>query len=173
MIFTDIFIYYYFIYFRYLATGDSHHTIAFSFRVGCTTASAIVKEVCIELWNVLQPLYLPTPTEEVWKKSEIGFRELWNFPNCVGSIDGKHVRVKCPPKTGSSYFCYKNYFSIVLLGIVDPDYKFIVVDIGSYGRHSDSSIFENSSFYREFLQGKTILPPKPLPGTTTQSLMFS
>lgn len=63
-------------YFRYLATGDSHHTIAFSFRVRRTTVSAIVKEVCIELWNVLQSLYLPTPTEEVWKKSEIGFREL-------------------------------------------------------------------------------------------------
>jgi len=156
-----------FIYFRYLATGDSHHTIGFSFRVGRTTVSSIVKEVCVELWNVLQPLYLATPTEEVWKNSEIGFRELWNFPNCIGSIDGKHVRIKCPPKTGSSFFCYKHFFSIVLLGIVDPNYKFLIVDIGSYGRHSDSSIFENSSFYREFIQGKTILPPKPLPGTTT------
>ncbi|XP_029347796.1 protein ALP1-like [Acyrthosiphon pisum] len=152
---------------RYLATGDSHHTIGFSFRVGRTTVSSIVKEVCVELWNVLQPLYLATPTEEVWKNSEIGFRELWNFPNCIGSIDGKHVRIKCPPKTGSSFFCYKNFCSIVLLGIVDPNYKFLIVDIGSYGRHSDSSIFENSSFYREFIQGKTILPPKPLPGTTT------
>ncbi|KAL4122487.1 hypothetical protein QTP88_014809 [Uroleucon formosanum] len=115
------------------------------------------------------PLWAPlaTPTEEVWKNSEIGFRELWNFPNCIGSIDGKHVSIKCPPKTGSSFFCYKNFFSIVLLGIVDPNYKFLIVDIGSYGRHSDSSIFENSSFYREFIQGKTILPPKPLPGTTT------
>ena len=46
--------------FRYLATGDSHQTIAFSFRVGRSTVSNIVKEVCQELWNVLQPLYLPT-----------------------------------------------------------------------------------------------------------------
>jgi len=136
-----------------LVTGDSHHTIGFSFRVGRTTVSSIVKEVCVELWYVLQPLYLDTLTEEVWKNSEIGFRELWNFPNCIGSIDEKHVRIKCPPKTGSSFFCYKNFFSIVLLGIVDPNYKFLIVDIGSYGRHSDSSIFENSSFYREFIQG--------------------
>lgn len=54
-----------------------------------------------------------------------------------------------------------------MLGIVDPDYKFLIVDIGSYGRHSESSIFENSSFYREFIRGKTILQPKPLPVTTT------
>lgn len=97
-------------YFRYLSTGDSHHTIAFSFRVGRTTDSSIVKEVCAELWNVLQPLYLATPTEEAWKQSEIGFRERWNFPNCIGSIDGKHVRIKCLPKNGSNFFCYKNFF---------------------------------------------------------------
>ncbi|XP_063224895.1 uncharacterized protein LOC134542187 [Bacillus rossius redtenbacheri] len=151
---------------RYLATGDSHNTIAFSFRVGRTTVSSIVKEVCIEIWNVLQPLYLATPTEEVWRKSEVGFRERWNFPNCIGSIDGKHVEIKCPNKSGSSYYCYKNFFSIVLLSIVDPYYNFIVVDIGSYGRHSDSAIFENS-FYRDFVDNKTILPPKPLPGTET------
>jgi len=102
-----------------LATGDSHHTISFSFRVGRTTVSSIVKEVCMEIWNVLQPMYLVTPTEDTWRKSEIGFKERWNFPNCIGSIDGKHVEIKCPNKSGTSYFCYKNYFSIVLLAIVD------------------------------------------------------
>jgi hypothetical protein len=61
--------------------------------------------------------------------------------------------------------CYENYCSTVLLAIVDPYYKFIVVDIGSYGRHSDSGIFENSAFYREYIDGKTILPLKPLSGT--------
>ena len=41
----------------------------------------------------------------------------------------------------------------------------MVVDIGSYGRHSDSAILENSAFYREYIDGKSTLPPKPLPGT--------
>lgn len=150
-----------------MATGDSHHTISFSFRVGRTTVSNIVKEVCMEIWNVLQPMYLVTPTEDTWRKSEIGFKERWNFPNCIGSIDGKHVEIKCPNKSGTSYFCYKNYFSIVLLAIVDPYYNFTIVDIGSYGRHSYSAIFENSLFYREFVDNKTILTPKPLPGTDT------
>lgn len=50
---------------------------------------------------------------------------------------------------------------------MDPYYKFIIVDIGSngsYGRHSDSGIFENSSFYNKYLKDKILLPPKPLPG---------
>lgn len=43
----------------------------------------------------------------------------------------------------------------------------MVVDIGSYGHHSDSAILENSAFYRKYIDGKTILPPKPLPGSHT------
>lgn len=113
----------------------------------------------------MQPIYIPTPDENTWKEAEIGYREIWKFPNCVGSIDGKHVAIKCPPNSGSEYFCYKNFYSIVLLAIVDPYYKFLVVDIGNYGRHSDSGIFEHSIFYREYIHEKSILPPKPLPGT--------
>lgn len=108
---------------------------------------------------------MPNPDDNIWKQSELGYRETWNFPNCVGSIDGKHVKIKCPPSSGSNYYCYKNHFSIVLLAIADPFYKFTMIDVGSYGRHSDSNIFENSNFYRHYLLGKTILSSKPLPGT--------
>ncbi|XP_030761187.1 protein ANTAGONIST OF LIKE HETEROCHROMATIN PROTEIN 1-like [Sitophilus oryzae] len=127
---------------RYLATGDSHQTIAFSYRVGRSTVSKIVRNVCQEIWKTLQPKYLPSPNRKMWLQSVEDFLVLWGFPNCLGSIDGKHIKLKCPRRSGSAYFCYKNYFSIVLLAIVDPHYKFMVVDIGNYGRHSDSAIFE-------------------------------
>lgn len=106
--------------FRYLSTGDSFQTIAFSFRVRRSTASKIVEEVCKAIWEVLQPISMLSVTDEKWKQSELGYRELWGFPNCVGSIDGKHVKIECSPNRGSNYFCYKSYFSIVLLAIVDP-----------------------------------------------------
>jgi hypothetical protein len=101
----------------------------------------------------------------MWTQVVTGCRELWEFPNCLRSINGKNVKIKGPANSGSNYFCYKNYCFVVLLAIVDPYYKFIVVGIGSYGRHSDSGIFKNSAFYWEYIDGKTILPPKPLPGT--------
>lgn len=47
---------------------------------------------------------------------------------------------------------------------MDPFYKFITVDIANFGRLSDSGIFENSVFYRVYLNGKSLLPTKPLPG---------
>ncbi|XP_063216294.1 uncharacterized protein LOC134527499 [Bacillus rossius redtenbacheri] len=152
---------------RYLATGNSYQTIAFSFRLGRLTVSNIVRDVCREIWNVLQPIYMPPPTTQTWKEAAEGFSALWGFLNCVGSKDGKHIKLKYPNNSGSEYYCYKDFFFSRPSGSGGPFYKFIVVDIGSYGRHSDSVIFENSALYRQYIDGNTILPPKPLPGTNT------
>lgn len=61
---------------------------------------------------------------------------IWNFPNCFGTIDGKHVLIRCPERAGSLYFNCKNVHSIVLLAIVDANYKFI--GISSYDREGDA-----------------------------------
>ena len=47
--------------------------------------------------------------------------------------------------SGSYYFNYKGFFSIVLLGLVDADYKFIYIDVGCNGRISDGGVYRNSS----------------------------
>lgn len=89
----------------------------------------------------------------------------WNFPNCLGAIDGKHVILKAPRKTGSLYYNYKNTFSMVLLALVDANLKFIYVDIGSYGRNSDGGIFSHSSLGKALSAEELYLPADiPLPG---------
>ena len=84
-------------------------------------------------------------SEAEWQSIEDGFRETWQFPNCVGAIDGKHVLITPPPKSGSAYYNYKRSFSIVLLALVDADYKFTYVDVGNYGRIGDAGVFKNST----------------------------
>lgn len=85
-------------------------------------------------------IVLPQPIEGRLLMLSNKFMSQWNFPNCVGAIDGKHVRIKAPCNTGSLFFNYKEFYSMVLLAIVDADCKFIAVDIGSYGREGDAGI---------------------------------
>lgn len=66
-------------------------SIGYSFLVGTTTVSNIVKETCSVIWNILSPVLLKLPTEEEWKNIANDFSRQWNFPHCILAMDGKHV----------------------------------------------------------------------------------
>ena len=144
---------------RFLATGASYSTLSYSFRLGISTISLIVYEVCTAIWNVLNSSELKMPSKHEWLQISAKFEEKWNFPNCVGSIDGKHVRVKCPPRSGSLYYNYKGFYSLVLLAVVDAEYRFISVEIGSFGSNSDGGIFAASQFGKN-LEGNNLDLPE-------------
>ena len=152
-------------FYRFLASGDSYHNLAKRFRTAPPTVSLIVTRVCKAIWDSLVGIHMPEPTTEEWKKIETEFRIRWNFPNCVGAIDGKHCAVRKPPGSGSNYFNYKGHFSIVLMAVVDAGYRFISVDIGNYGSNADHGIFKNSEFGKKFYNNELRLPGrKILPG---------
>lgn len=127
-----------------MATGESYRSLAFNFRISHCEISNTVRDVLQAICENLMPVLLPPPTENDFKTRASEFLDRWNFANCVGAIDGKHIRVMSPDKTGSLYFNYKNYFSVVLLAIVDPKYTFLLIDVGSYGKEGDSGIFSKS-----------------------------
>ena len=104
--------------------------------------------------------YLVCPTDpEDWKKIEERFRNRWNVPHACGALDGKHIAIKKPKKSGSEYFNYKGYFSLVLLALVDADYKFQWVNAGASGSSSDAQIFIRSKLKRRIENGTLGLPP--------------
>ena len=92
----------------------------------------------------------------------------WNFPHVIGAIDGKHIACKSPANTGSNYFNYKGFFSVILLAVVTSDYKFLWIDVSGKGSSSDAHIY-NASDFREGLKNNDIIgfpQPDPLPGDT-------
>jgi len=39
---------------------------------------------------------MPQPTVEKVEKIAGKYHSIWNFPQCLGAIDGKYVRIICP-----------------------------------------------------------------------------
>ncbi|XP_044598676.1 protein ALP1-like [Cotesia glomerata] len=146
---------------RYLATGDCITSISYQYLVGLSTAVKIITETCHILWHILKEKVLPYPLKTTdWLKIADGFDKQWQFPHCIGAIDGKHIRIQCPDNGGSSYYNYKHHHSIVLLAICDANYSFTFVDIGAYGRRSDGGIFRDSEMGQKFEQHE-MNTPKP------------
>lgn len=143
---------------RFLATGASYRSLAFSFRIGVSTVANIVKQTCKAIWQVYVASYLPVPTEEMLSRSASDYWNKWNLPHCVGSIDGKHVRIKCPANSGTMFYNYKQFFSIVLQAVADANYKFLTIEVGAYGKQSDGGIFQSSETYALLKNEKFNLP---------------
>ena len=60
-----------------------------------------------------------------------------------------------PRLMGNMYFNFKSVFSIVLMGLVDSDYKFLWIDVRSCGHMSDARLF-NASEQKECLEDNSI-----------------
>lgn len=109
-------------------------------------------------------MQVPT-TQEEWLKTSDQFRDRWNFNNCCGAVDGKHVVITPPANSGSEYYNYKHTYSIVLMALVDADYKFLFVDVGSNGRVSDGGVFGQSALSHALETNSLNLPAETaLPG---------
>lgn len=98
-------------------------------------------------------------SESDWREIAEDFNESWNFPNCIGAIDGKHIAIKKPPEYGSLYFNYKKFFSIVLMATVNANYEFIVADVGTNGRISDGGVIKNTEFGKALYAKSLFIPP--------------
>lgn len=88
------------------------------------------------------------------------FEEKWNFPHVIGAMDGKHVQLQAPWNSGTEYYNYKGFFSIVLFALVDANYNFLYVNVGCPGRFSDGGVFKNTTLYKK-LQNKALNIPNP------------
>jgi hypothetical protein len=82
------------------------------------------------VWKLLQPLHVPVPMTKKWINIAKSFYEICQMRKCIGSIDGKYYRTKCPPKAGSQFCNYKSFHSVVLLAVDYVDCNFVLIDVG-------------------------------------------
>uniref|UniRef100_A0A1X7V4S1 DDE Tnp4 domain-containing protein n=1 Tax=Amphimedon queenslandica TaxID=400682 RepID=A0A1X7V4S1_AMPQE len=95
----------------FLVSGESQTSISSSFRVGKASVCHMIYKTCCVLWKVLYKKFLPfSLTKDEWKKISHEFWMLWQFSNCLGAIDGKHVQIQASNTSGLMYFNYKRTF---------------------------------------------------------------
>lgn len=159
---------------RFLAAGDSQGTLSFAYRCGQSTVSKILAETTRALVSVLKNVFVKPPANEVeWRQVAAGFWEEWQFPHCVGAIDGKHIQIQAPQTSQSVFFNYKKTFSMILLAVCDAYYNFIMIDIGAEGSQSDGGVFQSSEMGRRLNDGSINFPKSHnLPGTNIDMPYF-
>ena len=130
---------------RYLATGESYTSLSCQFRVGRSTISKFLPEVCRAIQDEFTRKYLRCPDE--WKELKREFRIRWKVPHALGALDGKHVALK-PKNT---------------LALVNGQYKFRWVNAGTVGSCSDAQIFDACQLNRKIVDGRIGFPdPTPI-----------
>ncbi|KAJ8878668.1 hypothetical protein PR048_019253, partial [Dryococelus australis] len=121
---------------RFLATGRTLEDLKSSCRIAPQTLDEIIPDTCEAIFKAqrnyceslgdniflrLNDFALPLGLEfhdmsnngEGMGKRWGEFEHRWNFPNCIGAVDGKYVATMLPPGSGSYIYDYKNFHSQV------------------------------------------------------------
>ncbi len=93
-------------------------------------------EVCTAIIDEYREEVVLMPnTQDGWRDVASKFSEKLNVHNVIGAMDGKHVAIKAPKEVALCiiitylYHNYKGFFSMILLALVDADYKFMWYNI--------------------------------------------
>ena len=94
------------------------------------------------------------------KSSRTGLRRPLEFSSNRGALDGKYVKIKCPEDSGSIFYNYKGFYSIVLMALVEAKYTFVWIDVGY--ETSDAELFISCEL-KQRLESETLGVPLPEP----------
>ncbi len=143
-----------------LGRGDYYFTIGEMAGLAPCTVSTIVHEVneaIVEcLWQECVTAHMPATTED-FKEKILDMEELWQFPFSWCAVDGCHIPIKCPPggqEACKEYHNFKNFYSVVLMSMVDAKYRFVWVSCGYPGNSHDSIILQSTSIWSSIKDGK-------------------
>lgn len=86
------------------------------------------------------------------------FSKRWNYPGCLGAVDGKHIRIRCPNAAGSNFYNYKGFHSIILMGVVNRNYEFLYINAGAEGKTADGGCWRQCEFAKAMDKERLNLP---------------
>ena len=162
-----------------LARGDYYYTISEITGLGvstvCTIVNEVTKAIVENLWDECVTKHMPK-TEEEFRNKMIDMEQLWQFPCCWSAVDGCHIPIKCPPggpESRKEYYNFKNFYSVIMMGMVDSNYRFIWGTCGFPGNSHDAIIFQSTKLWADIRESE-LLPhiAKDIGGVTVPPLVL-
>lgn len=77
---------------------------------------------------------------------------------CIGTMDGKHVKIMPPPRTGTLFSNYKGDFSIPVLAVVSAYLRFVYINVGTNERIGDSRV---QTKFKKGIDSDSLNIPRP------------
>ena len=70
----------------------------------------------------------------------------------------KHIAMQQTSYSGLEFFNYKHFYSVILVALVDANYKFLYVDIAAAGHASDAGVYSQSTLKEAIASNSLDLP---------------
>ena len=106
-----------------MVIGETQQSFSFGYRIGKATINRILSETSEAIFQTLKyQIFKTSNYQKEWLSVSKDFEDKWNFPHCLDSLDGKHIRKECIKMAWTCYYNYKGFCSIVLLAIYDSNY---------------------------------------------------
>lgn len=71
----------------------------------------------------------------------------------MGAVDGTFFHIRAPREWPNAYWCYKQFYSILVLAVCDANLLFTFVDAGEAGAAGDAHVWNKCLFKRALLAG--------------------
>ncbi len=142
----------------------------------CTIVSEVSQAIVDCLWDQEVGSLMPKSEADLCKKMH-EMEETWQFPCCWSAVDGCHIPIKCPAgglESSKEYQNFKNFYSVILMAMVDYKYRFIWGSCGFPGNTHDSIIFQSTDIWTSIMENEAILKTgKEVEGVHIPALIFA
>ena len=142
-----------------LANGHTFWTLRRLYNVSPAACKNAFDSVVHFIEQILAPIWICFPTDPMKLASLAAtFMVRAGLPNCVGAVDGTHIKVKRPDADSLAYRNRKQYDSIVMQAIFASDCSILDIIVGWPGSVSDSRVWNTSPISQAFRNGSFHFP---------------
>ncbi|CAJ0606312.1 unnamed protein product [Cylicocyclus nassatus] len=146
------------VYLRYVTQGITFKAYALDIGISISTVAAIVREVTEAIIIDMHSEAFPRIKRGKFIQVARITQERYDYPRAVGFLDGKHIHIKKPARSGSIFYNYQHYNSIILLALCDCDHRIIAYDVGAPGRADDAGVLRDSALKRFLDRHDNVFP---------------